>query len=63
MGFFELTPTFLELAPGDHFRLNVRYTPTHAGRHSVDLLMVCDNCQLRELQVLLPPPTPHTRSL
>ena len=52
MGFFELTPTFLDLQPGDHFRLNVKYTPHSPGQHTADILMVCDNCQIREVTIL-----------
>ena len=49
---FELTPTFLDLRPGDHFRLHVKYAPRAEGPQQAELLLVCDNCQIRELTLV-----------
>ena len=51
-GAFELSPTFLDLLPNDHFRLNVKYAPRGEGPQQAELLMVCDNCQIRELTLV-----------
>ena len=38
-GAFELSPTFLDLLPNDHFRLNVKYAPRAEGPQQAELLM------------------------
>ena len=44
-----MEPTFLDLQPLDHFRLSVKFSPTESGPSTASLLLVCDNCQLKEL--------------
>ena len=49
IGPFEVSPTFLDLQPMDHFRVSVTYSPDAPGPSTATLLMVCDNCQLKEV--------------
>ena len=49
VGPFTIEPTFLDLQPMDHFRLSVQFSPDAPGPSTASLLLVCDNCQLKEL--------------
>lgn len=50
-GPFEISPTFLDLQPMDSFTMSVTFRPEVAGPASAQLVLVCDNCQLKELTV------------
>ena len=49
VGAFEISPTFLDLQPMDTFTMSITFRPKVAGPASAQLLLVCDNCQLKEL--------------
>lgn len=49
IGPFVVSPTFLDLQPMDHFRVSVTYSPEAPGPSTATLLLVCDNCQLKEV--------------
>ena len=49
IGAFQVSPTFLDLQPGDHFRISVTFSPDSQGPSTASLIMVCDNCQLKEV--------------
>mgnify|MGYP005677732927 CR=1 FL=1 len=51
VGAFELTPTFLDLQPGDHFRMNVKFAPSASTAYHASLVFLCDNCFLKEVQL------------
>ena len=49
IGPFEVSPTFLDLQPMDTFTMTVTFRPEVAGPATGRLVLVCDNCQLKEL--------------
>ena len=49
VGAFEVSPTYYDLGPNDHFLVSVKFSPESPGPHTARLLFVCDNCQIREL--------------
>ncbi|KAL1524359.1 hypothetical protein AB1Y20_019256 [Prymnesium parvum] len=48
---FQVTPTLLDLQPGDEFTVSVTFTPPHATPFLVPLLLVCDNCRVKEVRL------------
>lgn len=48
---FQITPTFLELAPGAAGRFSVAFAPDREGPVSHPLALVCDNCVVKHLNV------------
>ena len=51
VGPFEVSPTFLDLQPMDTFTISVAFRPEVAGPATAELILVCDNCQLKELML------------
>ena len=48
---FSISPARLNLDTGDHFALNVTFSPKQLGPQELDLVIICDNCQTRSIKV------------
>lgn len=51
VGAFEVWPLHLDLSNGDESMINVSFEPQSTGRHEEHLVIVCDNCQVKEFSI------------
>ena len=51
VGAFEVWPLHLDLSKGDESMINVSFEPQSVGEHLERLVIVCDNCQVKEFSI------------
>jgi hypothetical protein len=51
VGAFEVWPLHLDLSSGDESMINVSFEPQSMGEHLEHLVIVCDNCQVKQFSI------------